>query len=79
MSVTIRYFARMADIAGCAHESMAQVPATAAELFAQLSERHRFGFGIEVLRVAINDRLVSWQTALSDGDEIAFIPPVSGG
>jgi sulfur-carrier protein len=30
-------------------------------------------------RVARNGRLASFADALSDGDEIAFLPPVSGG
>ncbi len=79
MSVTVRYFARMAEIAGCAEEMIAPVPATAAALFAHLSERHRFGFDVAALRVAINDQFVGWQCPLHDGDEVALIPPVSGG
>lgn len=79
MPVTVRYFARMAEIAGCASETIAPVPATAARLFAQLDARHRFGFGPAALRVALNERLVDWDSALQDGDEVALIPPVSGG
>lgn len=32
-----------------------------------------------VMRVAVNCRYVSYDTKLSDGDEIALIPPVAGG
>ncbi len=79
MPVTVRYFARMAEIAGCQSEEVSPVPATAAALFARLTQVHSFGFGIEALRVAVNDRLVGWESSLHDGDEIALIPPVSGG
>ena len=79
MTVNVLYFARMAEIAGCASELVESVPATAAELFDLVGARHRFGFGRESLRVAIGDRLVGWETALRDGDQVAFIPPVSGG
>ena len=79
MTVTVLYFARMAEIAGCAKETVESVPATASTLYDLVNARHRFGFGCESLRVAIGDRLVGWETVLSDGDEIAFIPPVSGG
>ena len=79
MPVTVRYFARMAEIAGCPCETIAPVPATAAALFALLDQRHRFAFGTAALRVAVNERLVGWQSPLQDGDEVALIPPVSGG
>ena len=79
MPVTVRYFARMAEITGCAQETLSPVPVTAAALFAELSQRHEFGFGIELIRVAVNDRLVNWQIELRDGDDVALIPPVSGG
>ena len=77
--MTVRYFARMAEIAGCRSETIESVPATAAALFALLDQRHRFGFGTAALRVAVNERMVGWQTLLQDGDEVALIPPVSGG
>jgi molybdopterin converting factor small subunit len=79
MPVTVRYFARMSEIAGCASESVSPVPPTPAALFARLSQAHDFGFGIESLRVAVNDRLVDWESDLREGDEVALIPPVSGG
>lgn len=31
------------------------------------------------LRVAVNQDLATWTTAIRDGDEIAFFPPVTGG
>ena len=79
MTVNVLYFARMSEIAGCANEVVEPVPANASELFDLVSARHRFGFGRESLRVAIGDRLVGWETPLRDGDQVAFIPPVSGG
>jgi len=79
VTVTVLYFARMAEAAGCASEVVESVPATASALFDLVGDRHRFEFVRESLRVAIGDRLVSWNTVLRDGDEVAFIPPVSGG
>ena len=29
--------------------------------------------------VAINDEMAGWETALSEGDEVLFFPPVAGG
>ncbi|MCB1603230.1 MAG: MoaD/ThiS family protein [Gammaproteobacteria bacterium] len=31
------------------------------------------------IKVAINDEFCDWSTAIEDGDEIAFLPPASGG
>ena len=31
------------------------------------------------LRVSVNYEFVQWESALSEGDEVAFLPPVSGG
>ena len=31
------------------------------------------------IKVAINDEFVDWDTAINDGDTIAFLPPASGG
>jgi len=31
------------------------------------------------IRIAVNDEIILGDRALGDGDEIAFLPPVSGG
>lgn len=31
------------------------------------------------IKVALNQKLVSWDAVVSDGDELAFLPPVTGG
>ncbi|MGH8205684.1 MAG: MoaD/ThiS family protein [Steroidobacteraceae bacterium] len=31
------------------------------------------------MRVAINDEFGDWRESLSEGDTIAFLPPVAGG
>jgi molybdopterin synthase sulfur carrier subunit len=48
-------------------------------LYTQLQRQHGFALAPERLRVAINGEFCSWDRALADGDEIAFLPPVSGG
>jgi molybdopterin synthase sulfur carrier subunit len=75
----ILYFASLRDAAG--HDSEECVAATvdARALYAQLREQHGFTLGHERLRVAVNGEFARWDRVLADGDEIAFLPPVSGG
>jgi len=73
------YFASLADRAGCAEEARASAAANPRELYAEVASAHGFGFAPERLRVAVNGAFVGWEHALANGDEVVFIPPVSGG
>jgi molybdopterin synthase catalytic subunit len=54
--------------------------ATAADACEQLmAERPALVWLRRVARAAVNRTYVSWDHPLADGDEVAFIPPVSGG
>ena len=44
-----------------------------------LHAQHHFSLAQNQLRVARNQMFAEWTDAPQDGDEIAFIPPVSGG
>jgi molybdopterin synthase sulfur carrier subunit len=33
----------------------------------------------KTVMVSVNHKVVNWQTEVNDGDEVAFLPPVSGG
>ncbi|HMM57307.1 MAG: molybdopterin converting factor subunit 1 [Xanthomonadales bacterium PRO7] len=79
MTYRVLYFASLRDRAGTDAESVDLQAIDARALYAQLRARHGFTMGDDRLRVAINGEFVGWEHALRDGDEIAFIPPVSGG
>lgn len=79
MSYRVLYFAALRDRANTDAESMDSQATDARGLYAELRARHGFTMGDDRLRVAINGEFVGWEHALRDGDEIAFIPPVSGG
>lgn len=79
MSITILYFASLADRAGCSEETISAAPATAIAIYEDASSRHGFTFDGDKLRVAINGAFAAWDSTVNDGDEIVFIPPVSGG
>lgn len=78
MGVTVRYFASLRDQARCESEQV-DVCGDAATLYDTLRARHGFSLPRERLRVARNGEFADWDAALVDGDEIVFIPPVSGG
>jgi molybdopterin synthase sulfur carrier subunit len=79
VKVKLLYFASLADRAGCSEESRETTAANPRDLYAEVARAHAFSFAPERVRVAVNGALTSWETALADGDEIVFLPPVSGG
>lgn len=79
MKNTIRYFALFRDQAGCGSEAVEWGGGTAAELFKLASEKHPLLKAEAAALVAVNNEMAAWDTALSDGDEVLFFPPVAGG
>jgi molybdopterin synthase sulfur carrier subunit len=75
----ILYFASLRDAAGVDREQVESAPLDARALYAELRRRHGFSLPAERLRVAVNGEFAAWDRALADGDEVAFLPPVSGG
>lgn len=83
MSVKVLYFASLRDALDCGEESVdLNGAATLGELRAQLAargERWAALASTKNLRMARNQRMAPADTAIADGDEIAFFPPVTGG
>jgi molybdopterin converting factor subunit 1 len=81
MRIRLRHFASLRDLVGAA-EGWLELPepATAEDAFRSLAAAHP---GLATRRaglsVAINRRYAGFDAALADGDELVFIPPVSGG
>jgi molybdopterin converting factor subunit 1 len=74
--VTVRLFAALRERAGASHRELELPPgSTAGDVFAAL------GLGAEPqgLAYAVNREYADRTAALADGDEVAVIPPVSGG
>jgi molybdopterin converting factor subunit 1 len=79
--VTVLFFGRLREIAGRAEESLEiSDVATIEQLFAHLAARNpelaRFRSS---LVASCNQEFAAWNTPLHSGDEVAFLPPVSGG
>ena len=78
MTVTVLYFASFQEAAGI-HSELVEKPSSLITLYESLKQKYHFKFQAAHIRVALNGVFVNWQDSISDGDEIAFIPPVSGG
>jgi len=81
MRVTVRLFAKLRDIAGSGELARdAQPGATVVDvwraLVADFPEMARYESSMSS---AVNAEYARMATAIADGDEIAFLPPVSGG
>ena len=81
MRVTVRLFARLRDIAGSADLTREAPPgATVADIWralvAEYPEMSRYESSISS---AVNADYAKMTVPLADGDEVAFLPPVSGG
>lgn len=79
MTYRLRWFASLAERAGCSEETVASRATTPRELYAELAARHGFDLAPQRLRVAVGGAFVDWSHGLRDGDEVVFVPPVSGG
>jgi molybdopterin converting factor subunit 1 len=78
-AIRIQYYAILREQAGRSEETLDTSAATAADLYAELSQRHPFKLEARQLKVALNSEFSDWQTPLKHGDTVVFIPPVAGG
>jgi molybdopterin converting factor subunit 1 len=77
--IEVRYFAALREQAGRSDESRETSASTAAGLYAELAATYGFRLAADRVRVAINEKYEAMDTGLKAGDEVVFIPPVSGG
>ncbi len=78
--ITARLFARLREQAGTDCEQVDLAGATVAEVYGALRARHpALEPDLQLIRPARNESFADWTEQVADGDEVAFIPPVSGG
>lgn len=78
--ITARLFARLREQAGTDCERLDLPLATVADVYHALRERHpALEPDLSLVRPARNQEFADWVDPVIDGDEVAFIPPVSGG
>lgn len=78
-SLTIRYFASFREHAGIDGETVELDVDTTGDVFAALRHRHGSAEPRGHCKVAVNDEMADWETAVADGDTILLFPPVAGG
>src|SRR2546430_17443539 len=80
MNVRVVLFAKPRELVGQPNIDLAlPAGATAADAWGQLSTRYDLGPLPRSFRCAVNSEYAGWDDPLKEGDELAVIPPVSGG
>ena len=83
MNVTVRFFASLREVID--HETLdLELPGSTLDsvrdqLQCRLSPAQWEAVSAAGVQVAVNQRIVRGDAALSSGDEVAFLPPVTGG
>ena len=81
MRIRVLFFGVLRDVTGL-REDLVEVPdgGLAASVFAHYASRFpRLGEMSKSIVLAVNQKFCAPSVPLSDGDELAFLPPVSGG
>lgn len=78
-TVKVRYFASLREQAGITSEDIQTQAKNPRELYEELSQRYGFTLKESLLKISLNREYQSFDAPLHDGDELVFIPPVSGG
>ncbi|WP_110928274.1 molybdopterin converting factor subunit 1 [Bacillus massiliglaciei] len=76
--IKVLLFAQLQESAGKSEVSLDGAGLTIAQLKARLSTDFHLE-GLDSVMTAVNEEFADDETALEDGDTVAFIPPVSGG
>jgi molybdopterin synthase catalytic subunit len=80
IAIKVRFFARLRELAGAESEEL-QLPvgSRVTDVYEALRAKHPMLPLREGVRAAVNQEFADWDVSVAGGDEIAFIPPVSGG
>jgi len=78
--ITVRFFAHLKDIAGMESVSLPlERDCPLKQIIAQLEETIPSLRGCRGIQIAVNQEFMNQKAIIHPGDEIAFLPPFSGG
>ncbi|MGY6030329.1 molybdopterin synthase sulfur carrier subunit [Phytobacter sp. AG2a] len=80
--IKILFFAQVRELTGCDQLTLESAFTSVESIrhhLAQQSDRWALALEEGKLLAAVNQTLVSFDTPVADGDEVAFFPPVTGG
>ena len=78
-TIKIQYFAALREQRGLREETVETSASTAQDLYGELATQHDLKLPSSLVKASINLQLKPLDFAISDGDEVVFIPPVAGG
>ena len=80
IGVRVRFFARLRELAGTESDTLKTPSGSSlSDVYDALRAAHPSLPERDGVRAALNQEFAGWDAVVSDGDEVAFIPPVSGG
>ncbi len=78
--IVVEYFALLMQEAKISKETVLTQAETVDVLYHELKKNYGFSLSSKQVKAAINHKLVAnWNTPISSGDHILFIPPLVGG
>jgi sulfur-carrier protein len=80
--IELKFFGRLGDIAGDSLQFESDKISTLEDVIAILAQQHpavHKAISEPQVMVAVNQQVVDKSAPVSPGDEIAFLPPVTGG
>ena len=78
-TIKVRYFAMFRERAGVDEETLTLDAETALDVFESTKSKHGSTEPSGHCKVAINDEMADWSSAVEDGDTVLLFPPVAGG
>ena len=79
MKVQLKYFASMRESCGKTEEVLETEAQTIDEIFKEVKEKYSLPIEKDILKVALNESYVPFESSFKEMDTIVFIPPVAGG
>jgi molybdopterin converting factor small subunit len=78
-SVTVRFFGFLGGQRGTHTQAYQTEAETVRQLLHEVQADSSFQLTTNIVKAAINDEFVDWDTPIHDGDRVTLLPPFSGG